>query len=301
MKKIRINANAKINLFLEVGARRADGYHDIESVMQSVTLCDTVTVCAGEEVPEGIRLECGGLYTDERNIAYRAAALFFAESGSEPRADIVIEKRIPIAAGLAGGSTDGAAVLYALNAIYDGVLDGKKLHALAARLGADVPFCLDGGTALAQIAQHYLGKAGYKEIAAQNVGAALIVIGEGVLTPEAYREIDRTREGDDAFLPRRAYRMLAALRSGDLDRVGARLYNAFGALSYAETLGANAIADICRSHGGYALLSGSGPSVFALFADEKDAAAAEVAVRAAYHDATVCLCRPARKMTMDII
>ena len=100
MKKIRINANAKINLFLEVGARRADGYHDIESVMQSVTLCDTVTVCAGEEVPEGIRLECGGLYTDERNIAYRAAALFFAESGSEPRADIVIEKRIPIAAGL---------------------------------------------------------------------------------------------------------------------------------------------------------------------------------------------------------
>ena len=150
MKKIRINANAKINLFLEVGARRADGYHDIESVMQSVTLCDTVTVCAGEEVPEGIRLECGGLYTDERNIAYRAAALFFAESGSEPRADIVIEKRIPIAAGLAGGSTDGAAVLYALNAIYDGVLDDKKLHALAARLGADVPFCLDGGTALAR-------------------------------------------------------------------------------------------------------------------------------------------------------
>lgn len=297
MKKIRINANAKINLFLEVGARRADGYHDIESVMQSVTLCDTVTVCAGEEVPEGIRLECGGLYTDERNIAYRAAALFFAESGSEPRADIVIEKRIPIAAGLAGGSTDGAAVLYALNAIYDGVLDDKKLHALAARLGADVPFCLDGGTALAR----GIGERLTPCAPMPDCHILIAKRGEGVLTPEAYREIDRTREGDDAFLPRRAYRMLAALRSGDLDRVGAQLYNAFGALSYAETLGANAIADICRSHGGYALLSGSGPSVFALFADEKDAAAAEVAVRAAYHDATVCLCRPARKMTMDII
>ena len=181
MKKIRINANAKINLFLEVGARRADGYHDIESVMQSVTLCDTVTVCAGEEVPEGIRLECGGLYTDERNIAYRAAALFFAESGSEPRADIVIEKRIPIAAGLAGGSTDGAAVLYALNAIYDGVLDGKKLHALAARLGADVPFCLDGGTALAQIAQHYLGKAGLLVLAA-TVTLACLKTAVGLIT-----------------------------------------------------------------------------------------------------------------------
>ena len=181
MKKIRINANAKINLFLEVGARRADGYHDIESVMQSVTLCDTVTVCAGEEVPEGIRLECGGLYTDERNIAYRAAALFFAESGSEPRADIVIEKRIPIAAGLAGGSTDGAAVLYALNAIYDGVLDDKKLHALAARLGADVPFCLDGGTALAQIAQHYLGKAGLLVLAA-TVTLACLKTAVGLIT-----------------------------------------------------------------------------------------------------------------------
>lgn len=296
-RKIEIDANAKINLFLEVGLRRADGYHDVESVMQAVTLSDKVTVEAGDGVGRGIALECDGLPTDRGNIAYRAAELFCRAAGIEPHVRIHIEKRIPVAAGLAGGSTDGAAVLYALNAIYDGVLDGKKLHALAARLGADVPFCLDGGTALAR----GIGERLTPCAPMPDCHILIAKRGEGVLTPEAYREIDRTREGDDAFLPRRAYRMLAALRSGDLDRVGARLYNAFGALSYAETLGANAIADICRSHGGYALLSGSGPSVFALFADEKDAAAAEVAVRAAYHDATVCLCRPARKMTMDII
>ena len=297
MKKIRINANAKINLFLEVGARRPDGYHDIESVMQSVTLSDTVTVTAGDGAESGIRLECGALPTDERNIAYRAAALFCAEAGIEPRVSVVVEKNIPVAAGLAGGSTDGAAVLRALNLIYGGVLDSARLVRIAARIGADVPFCLIGGTMLA-------GGIGDVLSPCHELPDCHILIakrGEGVLTPEAYREIDRTREGDDAFLPRRAYRMLAALRSGDLDRVGARLYNAFGALPYAIRLGTADICDICRTCGGYPLLSGSGPSVFALFEEENDAVAAEVAVRAAYHDATVCLCRPARKMTMDII
>lgn len=291
MKKIRINANAKINLFLEVGARRPDGYHDIESVMQSVTLSDTVTVTAGDGAESGIRLECGALPTDERNIAYRAAALFCAEAGIEPRVSVVVEKNIPVAAGLAGGSTDGAAVLRALNLIYGGVLDSARLVRIAARIGADVPFCLIGGTMLA-------GGIGDVLSPCHELPDCHILIakrGEGVLTPEAYREIDRTREGDDAFLPRRAYRMLAALRSGDLDRVGARLYNAFGALPYAIRLGTADICDICRTCGGYPLLSGSGPSVFSLFADESDAVRAMNVVRSAYTDASVFLCRPAGK------
>lgn len=291
MKKIRINANAKINLFLEVGARRPDGYHDIESVMQSVTLSDTVTVMAGDGAESGIRLECGALPTDERNIAYRAAALFCAEVGIEPRVSVVVEKNIPVAAGLAGGSTDGAAVLRALNLIYGGVLDSARLVRIAARIGADVPFCLIGGTMLA-------GGIGDVLSPCHELPDCHILIakrGEGVLTPEAYREIDRTREGDDAFLPRRAYRMLAALRSGDLDRVGARLYNAFGALPYAIRLGTADICDICRTCGGYPLLSGSGPSVFSLFADESDAVRAMNVVRSAYTDASVFLCRPAGK------
>ena len=95
-RKIEINANAKINLFLEVGLRRADGYHDIESVMQAVTLCDKVTVEAGDGVERGIALECDGLPTDRGNIAYRAAELFCRAAGIEPHVRIHIEKRIPV-------------------------------------------------------------------------------------------------------------------------------------------------------------------------------------------------------------
>lgn len=289
-RKIEINANAKINLFLEVGLRRADGYHDIESVMQAVTLCDKVTVEAGDGVGRGIALECDGLPTDRGNIAYRAAELFCRAAGIEPHVKIHIEKRIPVAAGLAGGSTDGAAVLYALNAIYDGVLDGKKLHALAARLGADVPFCLDGGTALARGIGEQLSECPVLP----DCHILIAKRSEGVLTPEAFRELDRSREGV-RYTGRSAERMLAALRTGDISEIGNELYNAFGTLPYASRLGADVIAATCRDHGGYPLLSGSGPSVFALFEDENDAARAMSSVRGIYPDAAVFICRPAGK------
>lgn len=290
MKKISLNANAKINLFLEVGLRRADGYHDIESVMQSVTLADTVSVAAGEGLPHGIALKCGSLPADERNIAYRAAAHFYAAAGIEPQASIVVEKNIPVAAGLAGGSTDGAAVLRALNFLYDGVLDTAHLLDIAARIGADVPFCLVGGTVLA---------GGIGELltpCAELPDCCILIVkrSEGVLTPEAFREIDRVREGG-GYVPRRSDGMLAALAGGSIENIGANLYNAFGTLPYAVRLGTVDIAGICSALGGYPLLSGSGPSVFSLFEDEKRAAAAMNAVRDKFPDAAAFLCRPAGK------
>lgn len=294
-RKIEIDANAKINLFLEVGLRRADGYHDVESVMQAVTLSDKVTVEAGDGVGRGIALECDGLPTDRGNIAYRAAELFCRAAGIEPHVKIHIEKRIPVAAGLAGGSTDGAAVLRALRAIF-GDVSADELMDIAAGIGADVPFCVAGGTALARGIGEQLSECPVLP----DCHILIAKRSEGVLTPEAFRELDRSREGV-RYTGRSAERMLAALRTGDISEIGNELYNAFGTLPYASRHGADVIAATCRDHGGYPLLSGSGPSVFALFEDENDAAAAEVAVRAAYHDATVCLCRPARKMTMDII
>lgn len=288
-RKIEINANAKINLFLEVGLRRADGYHDIESVMQAVTLCDKVTVEAGDGVGRGIALECDGLPTDRGNIAYRAAELFCRAAGIEPHVKIHIEKRIPVAAGLAGGSTDGAAVLRALRAIF-GDVSADELMDIAAGIGADVPFCVAGGTALARGIGEQLSECPVLP----DCHILIAKRSEGVLTPEAFRELDRSREGV-RYTERSAERMLAALRTGDISEIGNELYNAFGTLPYASRLGADVIAATCRDHGGYPLLSGSGPSVFALFEDENDAARAMSSVRGIYPDAAVFICRPAGK------
>ncbi len=290
MSDIVLKANAKINLFLEVGGRRADGYHDIESVMQSVTLCDIVRISSGAGVAAGIRLACAPLPCDNRNIAYRAAKRFFEAAGITPRADISIEKHIPIAAGLAGGSTDCAAVLYGLNKLWGAPLSRDALHSLAATLGADVPFCLEGGTVLAR-------GIGERLVPCHPLPECAVLIarrGVGVLTAEAYRELDASREGGE-YIPRCAAGMLSALEGGRLCDVVSELYNAFSRLSYTAETGVDAIVDICRESGGHALLSGSGPSVFALFEDEATAHEAAERISARFSDAFCAVCRAANK------
>ncbi len=138
-------ANAKINLYLDITGRRADGYHLLETVMQSVDLSDIVTVslggseisafCTNPDIPQ-----------NEKNICYKAAKMFFMQTKSEQGAEIRIDKRIPDGAGLGGGSADAAAVLSALNTLSGLPLRADELSELAARVGADVPFCLVGGT-----------------------------------------------------------------------------------------------------------------------------------------------------------
>ena len=144
-----VRAQAKINLYLDVTARSENGYHKIESVMQSVSLCDRVTVSAARGGDE-IRVSCNLPYVpcDGRNIAYKAARAFLDECGINAGVRITIDKRIPVAGGMAGGSTDAAAVLSALNRVLGSPLGRERLYALAESLGADVPFCLSGGTAL---------------------------------------------------------------------------------------------------------------------------------------------------------
>ena len=154
-ERTMIEARAKINLTLDVTGKREDGYHLVEMVMQSVDLHDDVrvTVVRGEKKPRGIVLSCSlpFLPTDERNLAYRAAELFYKETGTTlETCEIFIEKRIPIAAGLAGGSTDAAAVLRALNQLHDTGLSRDRLCEIGLKLGADVPYCLRGGTMLAE-------------------------------------------------------------------------------------------------------------------------------------------------------
>ena len=147
MDSVTERACAKINLTLSVGAKRADGYHDISSVMQTISLCDTLKLTKADT----LTLECSrrSLPTGDTNLAYRAAALFFAKTGIGGGASIYLKKYIPVAAGLGGGSSDAAAVLRGLNQLYDVGLTSDELCEMGAELGADVPFCVTGGTALA--------------------------------------------------------------------------------------------------------------------------------------------------------
>lgn len=144
---ITLIAHAKINLFLDVTGKRADGYHLLETVMQSVDLADIVTV---ELLRENIEISCSDpdVPDDERNTCYKATKMFYALLGTHGGADITLDKRIPHGAGLGGGSADAAAVLTGLNVLHGKPFDEQTMLKLAVQVGADVPFCMTGGTKL---------------------------------------------------------------------------------------------------------------------------------------------------------
>ena len=150
MNSIILKGRAKINLTLDVVGKRENGYHDLEMIMQTVNLYDTIYI--RKTKVSGIRLKANysWLPTNEKNIAYRAAQLFFEESGIDGGVAIEITKRIPVAAGLAGGSTDAAATLIGLNRLYETNYSREKLMEMGLKLGADVPFCIARGTMLAE-------------------------------------------------------------------------------------------------------------------------------------------------------
>ena len=145
MEQIVLEARAKLNLSLDIVGRREDGYHLLEMVMQSISLSDRITI----QKADTLSLSCdkAGIPLDERNIAIKAAKAFFSALGTSFGAKIHMEKRIPSEAGMGGGSADGAAVLYGLNLLYDAGFSLLALQQIGLLVGADVPFCLQGGTA----------------------------------------------------------------------------------------------------------------------------------------------------------
>ena len=153
-----IDAYAKINLGLDVVGRREDGYHEVRMVMQTVALCDTLTLAvreSGGDIQLGItsehpRIDASLLPTDDRNLCVRAAKALLKDANTERGIDISLTKRIPFEAGLAGGSTDAAAVLVGLNKLLNLHYTNEQLAAIGVRLGADIPYCIYGGTMLAE-------------------------------------------------------------------------------------------------------------------------------------------------------
>ena len=280
---------AKINLHLDVTGREENGYHTVETVMQSVSLCDDIAITLQSG---GFSASCNieGVPADSKNIAVRAAELFMSEIGSEMGASIKIVKRIPMAAGMAGGSADAAATLAALNSILDTPLDTERLCNIGARLGADVPFCIRGGTAYADGRGDILHP--FPEMPDCFIVAACG--GEGVSTPWGYGLLDRLFDGfgeDSSYIPRKTEALRAAIESGSVADICGSMYNIFEAPVLERRPVARELKKMLLDGGAVgAMMSGSGPSVFGVFSSETDAERVAMAIREKQYFA--CVCRP---------
>lgn len=268
--KVIYDAAAKINLMLDILARLDNGYHSLFMLMQSVDLYDTVTVETDASGTIGITSDEKGIPCDKRNIAYKAAEAFFNCTGIKNKGiKIHIEKRIPFEAGMAGGSADGAAVIAALNDIYETNLSQQELCKIGLKVGADVPFCLTGGTCLAQNVGEILSPL-------PPLDECYIVLAKperGVSTKEAFEAFDtasNVRHLDTCG-------MLYAASQGDLKEICKRTKNVFEQLI--EVPERVPIKSTLNRHGALAAcMSGSGPTVYGIFDDESKAQSAAAAL-----------------------
>ncbi len=266
-----IKSYAKINLYLNVGEKRADGYHEVESVMQQVSLFDYVTVLRDTDTTtRGVNIFCTDrlVPSDDRNIAAKCAMAFMEKYRIDSEVSISIDKRIPVAAGLAGGSTDGAAVLAIMNSIFDVNAPMDELCALASKLGADIPFCLVGGTCTATGIGDILTPVKVGEL---TYHLLICNAGRGVSTPQAYAKLDE--------LPAEtAQPMSDIVRSLENGELPTALYNSFERVILPNHAEAAQIKHDMAAYGAdVTLMSGSGPSVFGIFrdADVRDRAKAQ--------------------------
>ena len=261
---------AKINLLLKVMRKRDDGYHDLYSVMQPVTLYDNITIEAGEGT--GIAIYCTGadLPSDRTNLAFRAAEIFLDTTGIKKRVSIAIDKRIPVGAGLGGGSSNAATVLMALNTLLDAGLTEKELMEISACLGSDVPFFILKGPALATGRGEVL-----ERISLPGCHYILINPGFQVSTAWVYGRLDLTKNTENNIL---TYSRQAFEGCGQIKE---RLYNDLEPITAARHPEISRLKGLLMENGASgSLMSGSGPTVFGLFEDSGRAASAYDAITA---------------------
>ncbi len=274
-------AYAKLNLTLDVLGLLDDGYHDLEMVMQSISLHDSVAV----------RIGCGGdiscisnipyIPNDERNIAVKAARAFLNATGSNCGGiAIAVEKRIPSSAGMAGGSADGAAALRLLNELCDFPLSDEELCAVGLTVGADVPFCLMGGTALACAK----GEAMTELPALPDCFFVIAKPSRGMSTKAVFAEIDNhpiEKHPDTKS-------MLSAIENGDIPSVAANVYNVFEPVVSADVRDISSIKDVLLNSGALcAAMTGSGSAVFGIFTNREEAEGAKRRLARRYSDVFV--------------
>lgn len=280
MQAVKERAYAKINLYLGVIGKREDGFHNVKTVMTSISLFDTVSVSAAVSRTSSVSIKISGndrLPTDARNLAVRAAWLFLERSGISAAVEIRLEKRIPVASGMAGGSTDAAAVLRALNRIFSRPFAARALHEMASELGSDVAYCLFGKTALCE----GRGELITRLPVSPRLYVAVGVADERVSTPAAYNALDGMYRDFGEWQGNREEilsELLGALKEGALP---SRLYNIFEDAVLPECPRAAAIKEeMYKLSASHAMMSGSGPSVFGVFLSKEAADAAAEKLRA---------------------
>ena len=251
-------AFAKLNLTLDVLGKRVDGYHDLQSVMQTVSIRDDIEIDIGTNRPWELKCTKEDIPTNESNLAWKAAKLFFETTGKEPEGiEIRITKRIPSQAGMGGGSADAAAVLRALNRHYGNPFSIFALAELGAEVGSDVPFCTVCGTAMVEGRGERIRKL-------PNMPDCVFVICKpdfSASTPELYKKLDET-----AIAKRPDNRsMESALLAGDLGKVAQNLCNVFDPVVTEDHLELNYIKSIFNTYGSVGQqMTGSGSAVFGI-------------------------------------
>lgn len=276
MKEIILKARAKINWTLDVINRRPDGYHNVDMVMQSIDLADRVIL---HPTPGPIILKSNNSHIplDHRNIAYRAVVLLKEYCGIKEGVKIILEKHIPIAAGLAGGSTDGAAVLVGLNRLWDLGLTADELISLGAKLGGDVPFCLTGGTARAQGIGEKLT---FHDV--EGVFWIVLVKPYGrVSTKEVYNLLDLEKISTHP----KPFQVLEGLKGGNPGVVASGLGNVLETVTLTLKPEISQVKVRLMETGALgSLMSGSGPSVYGIYTNREKAYRGYMALRRKYRE-----------------
>ncbi|MBN1044176.1 4-(cytidine 5'-diphospho)-2-C-methyl-D-erythritol kinase [Clostridium botulinum] len=256
---MNIKAYAKINISLDVIGKREDGYHLLKMIMQNIDLYDIVQI---EKIPNGIKLKCNKPYvpTDERNLAYKAAKLFKETYDIKSGIYINIEKNIPVSAGLAGGSTDAAAVLKIMNKMFNINVPQSELMDLGLKLGADVPYCICGGTALCE-------GIGEKVTKLKPFTDKILVVVKppfGVSTKEVYKAFDLSKV---IFHPK-TNELISNIEKNNIDFIANNMKNLLENVTLGRYKIISTIKEEINTCGALgSMMSGSGPTVFGFFDD----------------------------------
>lgn len=260
---MKITANAKINLSLDVMGKRDDGYHEVYMIMQEIDLCDTLEIKLNDSGIVHLICDSKETGSETDNIAYKAAEIFLKEIESKHGCDISLSKKIPVCAGLGGGSADAAAVLKALNALCGMPLDSDALLRISLKLGADVPFCIMGGTASARGIGEILTPIG----SPAKKWVVLIKPKIDISTAEAYRRMDSA-----PYPHPDVDRAVCCIQNGDTEGFYKAAGNTFEYVTAGQHSEIGQIKAHLLSHGAeFAMMSGSGPTVYGLFENRNDA------------------------------